>query len=52
MIVSKMQKEQILEIIRNIHPSAKLPSKMNVETSGDCLFINLKGKGAVANETV
>lgn len=49
MIVSKMQKEQILEIIRNIHPSAKLPSKMNVETSGDCLFINLKGKGAVAN---
>ena len=45
----KMEKEQILEIIRNIHPSAKLPSNMDVKTSGVCLFINLKGKGVIAN---
>lgn len=41
----KMEKEQILEIIRNIHPSAKLPSNMDVKTTGVCLYINLKGKG-------
>ena len=49
MPVSKMKKEQILEVIRKIHPSAKLPSNMDVKTSGDILFINLKGKGVVAN---
>lgn len=44
-----MGKEEILEIIRNIHPSAKLPSNIDVKASGNCLLINLKGKGVVAN---
>lgn len=44
-----MQKEQILGILKNIHLSAKLPTNIGVEISGETLYITLKGKGVVAN---
>ena len=47
--IRKMDKGQILGILKDIYPSAKLPSNIDVKISGDCLFINLKGKGVIAN---
>lgn len=47
--IRKTDKGQILGILKDIYPSAKLPSNIDVKISGDCLFINLKGKGVVAN---
>lgn len=44
-----MKKEQILGILKDIHPSAKLPTNLGMEISGNHLYINLKGKGVVAN---
>lgn len=47
--IRKTDKGQILGILKDIYPSAKFPSNIDVKISGDCLFINLKGKGVVAN---
>lgn len=44
-----MEKEQIIRYLKNICPSAKLPSKIDVELLENCFFINIKGKGVVAN---
>lgn len=44
-----MNKEQILGILKKIHLTAKLPTNIGVEISGETLYIKLKGKGVVAN---
>lgn len=44
-----MNYKQILEYLRTILPSAKLPTRICFETVGDCLFIKLGGRGVVAN---
>lgn len=44
-----MKKEQIIRYLKNICPSAKLPSKIDVELLKNCFFINIKGKGIGAN---
>lgn len=44
-----MNNKQILQYLRKIVPSAKLPSRITFETEGDCLKIKLSGRGVVAN---
>ena len=44
-----MKDKQILEYLRKILPSAKLPTRILFETVDDCLYIKLSGRGVVAN---
>lgn len=44
-----MNKEQILESLKKIHPSAKLPSAISFETVNDSLLINVSAKGVTSN---
>jgi hypothetical protein len=44
-----MEKDQILEYLKTILPSAKLPDRISFKTADDCLFIKLGGRGVIAN---
>ena len=44
-----MNQKQILECLKSIRPSAKLPSQITFEVLEGCLFLKLSGKGVVAN---
>ena len=44
-----MKKEQILYLLQNVIPSAKLPSQIDFEISDNCLLIKVSGRGVVAN---
>ncbi|MDE6384292.1 MAG: hypothetical protein K2K79_08110 [Paramuribaculum sp.] len=44
-----MDKDQISNLLKEITPSAKLPSHMEFEVSGDCLFITVSERGVVGN---
>ncbi len=44
-----MNDKQIIEYLRKILPSAKLPTRILFETADDCLYIKLSGRGVVAN---
>lgn len=44
-----MNKDQLRNFLRGITSSAKLPSQIDFEVSGDCLFIKVSERGVVAN---
>lgn len=44
-----MNYKQIIERLKKILPSAKLPTRILFETADDCLYIKLCGRGVVAN---
>ena len=44
-----MNDKQIIEHLKKILPSAKLPTRILFETADDCLYIKLCGRGVVAN---
>lgn len=44
-----MDNNQIIQYLRKIVPSAKLPTRILFETADDCLYIKLGGRGVVAN---
>lgn len=44
-----MKKQQLLNALKRITPSAKLPSQIDFELSNDCLYINISERGVVAN---
>lgn len=44
-----MNKNQILNLLKEITPSAKLPSQIDFSASDECLFIKVLEKGVIAN---
>lgn len=44
-----MNKQQLLESLRKIVPSAKLPSRIDFKVSDDCLFVKVSEIGVVDN---